>query len=112
LSVRIVAKQESSPAIWKPLKHRHYTLLLLVSLLFFPIIHIYIVFYLFIYIFIFFHFFLMFPYFCGNFLNSRSDLEFKEFQFFPTIIFQIIEIQCFFILMVFVLSTIIFQKKT
>jgi len=28
----------------------------------------------------------IFPYFCGNSLNSRAGLEFKEFRFFSAII--------------------------
>ena len=32
--------------------------------------------------------FVFFPYFSGNSLNSRADLEFKEIQLFSTMIFQ------------------------
>ena len=35
-----------------------------------------------------FYFFLCFPYFRGNSLNSRADLEFKEFRLLSTMIFQ------------------------
>ena len=43
-----------------------------------------------IFFFHFFHFFLffVFPYFRGNSLNSRADLEFKEIRLFSTMIFQ------------------------
>ena len=41
-----------------------------------------------IYIYIYFYFLKCFPYFRGNSLNSRADLEFKEFRLFSTMIFQ------------------------
>ena len=51
----------------------------------------------FIFFYFFYLFFFMFPYFRGNSLNSRADLEFKEFRFFSTMIFQKkIESLCFF----------------
>ena len=54
---------------------------------------IYLLFYFISYFFYFFFFtflwsFDFFPYFRGNSLNSRADLEFKEIRLFSTMIFQ------------------------
>ena len=54
-----------------------------IFLIFLFVLFIFIYFYFFIFLFI-----LFFPYFRGNSLNSRADLEFKEIRLFSTMIFQ------------------------
>ena len=65
---------------------------------FYFFLFLFIFFYVFYFFFTFLFFFILFfPYFRGNSLNSRADLEFKEIRLFSTMIFQKKnEIHCFF----------------
>ena len=78
-------KKRNKNKKWKK-KCFFYTILFLFVFIFF-IFFIYFLFFYFLFFF-FFYFYFLIPYFRRNSLNSRSDLEFKEFWFFPTMIFQ------------------------
>ena len=70
-----------------------YVLFVWFFLLFFFLFYCFLFVFFYIFFFIFFYcflflFFLFFPYFRGNSLNSRADLDFKEIRHFSTMIFQ------------------------
>ena len=56
-------------------------------ILFFIFLFLFLYMYLFKLFFVYYYFLLFFPYFRGNSLNSRANLEFKEIRLFSTMIF-------------------------
>ena len=90
-------RKELIPSIWNPSKNRHctfkqkhcvfYKFCFLICLFFY--IYIYVFFNILYFISIYYYFcFLFFLFFRRNSLNSRADLEFKEFRFYSTMVFE------------------------